>query len=346
MGAVLLTFRVVLAVLFVIAAAGKLADLTGTRAMLTRFGVHVRLRHPASIALPTLELVVALMLIPTATAAAGAVVASVLLATFTIALVRVLAKGEQVDCNCFGSAGSRPVTRMTVARNLVLLGLALFVALAGWNDSGSSAIAWIGDLSGAGAAGFVAIVLLAIACALNFAFSWQLMKQNGRLLATIEDLRAGADRPGLKPGDPVPGFELPALGGGRLQLEDLLRSGAGATIVFSHPGCAACDPLLPLIGRLQADPSHVQPLVVISQGAVDDIRAKAEEHGLEPVLLQDDFSYALSLGIAGLPSLVGIAPDGTLATEPVLGTELASAALEATEQGAGGLLPVLGRAAS
>ena len=345
MDAVLLAARLLLAALFVIAAVGKLADLTGTRAMLARFGVPASLRHPGSIALPLLELIAAVALIPAGTAAAGAVGAALLLTTFTFALARVLARGDEVDCNCFGSAGSRPVTRMTVARNLALLGLALLVVFAGWGDPGPSAVAWIGDLDGTEAIGLAIAAVLAIACALNFAFSWQLMKQNGRLLATIEELRsadAGDAGTGLQPGDPVPGFDLAALGGGRLQLDALLQPGAGLTIVFSDPDCAACDPLLPAIGRLQADPSNPRPLVVISQGEIEGIRAKAGEHGLGPVLLQDDFAYAYSLGVGGMPAVVQIAADGTLEAKPALGTERVAETLETAEHGELG--PVLQRA--
>ena len=303
--------------------------------MLVRFGVPRSLRHPGSIGLPLAELAIAVALIPTATAAAAGLAAAALLTAFTFALILVLARGEEVECNCFGSAGSRPVTRLTVARNLALLALALFVAIAGWDDPGTSAVAWIGELSDAEAVGLALIALLAVACALNFAFSWQLMKQNGRLLATIEELRGGGSPIGLQPGERVPGFDLPALGGGRLQLEGLLQPGAGLTILFSDPRCAACDPLLPEIGRMQADPAHARPIVIISQGDPEEIRSKAGEHGLDPILLQPDFSYARSLGVNGMPALVQVGPDGTLESEPALGTEKAAEALARRHQGTG-----------
>src|SRR5262245_41806355 len=140
----LLVARLVLAAVFATAAIAKLRAPERTAETLADFRVTRPLIAPATYALPVAELAIAVLLIPAATAGAAALAAAVLLAAFSTAIGRVLARGEEVDCNCFGAAGSRPVGRGTLARDVALFALAAFVALAGWDDGGASAVAWIG----------------------------------------------------------------------------------------------------------------------------------------------------------------------------------------------------------
>ncbi len=316
MDAVLIAARLILAGVFAFAALAKLRDPAGTREALAAFRVPARLRHPLSLALPVVELAVAVLLVPTGTARAAALAAAVLLVAFTVGLISVLARGEEVECNCLGSISRRPVGRLAVARNVALLALAGLVALA---SSAPPAVAWIGGLSSAEAVGVVVALALALACALNFAFAWQLMKQNGRLRAELAGLQAEPPQSAGEapaPGDPLPAFELPALTGGRLSLAQLLAQGRGATILFSDPGCSACDPLLPAIGRIQRDES-VGPVVMIVNGDPEAAGAKAAEHGIDPVLLAEDFDLARSYGVPGIPALVRVGADGRLAERAI-----------------------------
>jgi peroxiredoxin len=263
------------------------------------------------------------LLIPVATAAWAALAAAVLLALFSTAIARVLPSGEEVECNCFGAAGARPVRRSTLARDGVLFAIAAFVAIGGWGDAGTSTVGWIGDLSGTDAVVLAVGVVLGLAAVVNFAFSWQLLKQNGRLVARVDELTQRLDSGGVKSrvGEPAPAFDLPTVAGGRLSLDRLLAERRGLTIVFSDPACAACDPLLPAIGRLQRDRGHGSPLVVVSMGDAEVNLVKAGEHGLEPVLLADDFELARAFGVGGMPGAVMIDVDGRIADDPALGAQ-------------------------
>ncbi len=326
----MLLVRILLAAVFAIAGAAKLISRGRTAATLAEFGVPDVLRRPLSFALPLAELTIAAALLPSVTAAWAGAAATVLLAAFTFAVARVLFRGETVDCNCFGSLGASQITRWTAARNVFLLLLAATVAVAGWNDPGTSAVAWLGDLDSTQAIGLAAGVAIALA-AVNFAFSWQLMRQNGRLVVELEALRGEVPAnaaPGPKPGDLAPGFELPALGGGRLSLEQLLAAGRGLTIVVTDPSCGACDPLLPEIGRLQRDPATAAPLILISRGDLEHNRAKAAEHGLEPVLIEDEYEVSRSLGINGAPGAVRLDDEGRFVAKPSMGTERAGILLD------------------
>jgi hypothetical protein len=319
----MLAARLLLAAVFAIAAAGKLVGRSGTVETLAEFGVPAAIRRPAAIALPLAELAIAVALLPAATAPWAALAATLLLAVFTAAVARALLRGQEVDCNCFGSLGSSRVSRWTAVRNVLLLVLAGGVAIAAQSDPGTSAVAWVANLDTAQLAllcGGVAIVL----AALNFAFFWQLMRQNGRLLNQLVALEAGAGGAaprGPQPGDLAPSFALPALGGGSLALADLLAAGRGLLVVVTDPGCGACDPLLPAIGRLQRDPGTSVPLVMISRGDHDANLAKAEEHGLEPVLIEEEFEVSRALGINGAPGAVLLDAEGRYVAKPSMGTE-------------------------
>ena len=55
------------------------------------------------------------------------VVAGAVLVVFTVALLRVLASGQRPPCMCFGASRPRPVSWVSVVRNLVLVAVAVAV---------------------------------------------------------------------------------------------------------------------------------------------------------------------------------------------------------------------------
>jgi peroxiredoxin len=319
---ILLVARLLLAAVFAVAGLAKLGRRTETESTLAAFGVAPLRRRPIALALPAVELAVAAALLPAASAPYAGVAAALLLALFSFEVARVLAAGEQVDCNCFGSLGVDRITRWTLVRNVAFLIPALIVATAAWGDPGPSAVAWVGDLGSTAVAAVLAGVALAVA-ALAFALAWQVMRQNGRLLERLEALEDGsAPAPSSRParpkqaGKPVPAFSLPGLDGATVSLDDLLARDRELVLIFSDPACHACNPLLPDIGRLQRAGGGPLP-VVMSLGDAEANRAKAAEHELGLVLLQEDFELARALGISGMPGAVRVDRGGRIAGEPV-----------------------------
>jgi uncharacterized membrane protein YphA (DoxX/SURF4 family) len=145
----LLCARLILAGVFALASVAKLADLRGSRAAVAGFGVPERVASPLGMLLPVAELAVAVALLPASTARVGALGAGVLLALFVAAIARSMARGEAPDCHCFGQLHSEPAGRGALARNLVLLALAVFAAIGGTGNPVPSATAWLGRLEGA-----------------------------------------------------------------------------------------------------------------------------------------------------------------------------------------------------
>lgn len=143
MALAVLILRIVLAAVFLLAALAKLASMRRTWARVRRFGIPDALARPVAVALPITELVIAVLLIPDATARAGGLLAAVALLVFAAAIVRLLARGEAPDCNCFGLLHASRVGPAMLARNLVLAALGGVVAIVGPGTSlGITPAAW------------------------------------------------------------------------------------------------------------------------------------------------------------------------------------------------------------
>lgn len=316
--------RLVLMCVFAIAAIGKLADRDGARVAVAEFGIPGDAVGLVAFGLPLVELLVAAGLAIEASALWAAAVAVALLLLFCAGIVRLLSRGEAPDCHCFGRLGSTPVGRQTLIRNLALTALAGFVLVAG-RSHGQSVSTLAGDV------GPVAIVLGG-AIILQAAFSWQLFTQNGRLLGRISALEtalggdaAGAHVHGPAIGEPAPDFSLRELDGETTTLGALLAEGRGALLVFTDPGCHHCNAVLPELGRHPGE--HEPPLAVISRGSRIENLAKAREHGIDRLLLQEDFEVAALYGNHGLPSAVLIDPSGRIASPHAGGAQAVVALL-------------------
>ncbi len=114
-------FAVALAATFAVAALLKLRDPRGTADDFASLG----LPRPTVLAriVPVTELGVAVALV--SLPGWGATAAFALLAAFTTVLAGVVRSGRVVSCACFGGANSEPVDVGHLARNALLMALAL-----------------------------------------------------------------------------------------------------------------------------------------------------------------------------------------------------------------------------
>jgi uncharacterized membrane protein YphA (DoxX/SURF4 family) len=316
---VLLIARLGLAATFAVAAAGKLVDFEATRRTLAEFGAPDRLTPAGALALPAVELAVAVLLIPNATARLGALLALVLLAVFVAAIIRSLARGRQPDCNCFGGLHSAPIGPLTLVRNLALAAVAGLVVATGPGES-------LGALDGgtvlAVASALAALLLLGVAW-----FSWQLFKQNGRLLARIRALEevtgiSQSEPPrvgGLPVGEPTPDLVLATPGGGRRSVLELVAPGSPVALVFSDPSCGGCKALTERLPALKAELDGVLEPVLVTRGM--GLHAdSAAERGLN-VLIQEDREALVAFRLGAVPSAVIVGGDGRIASSPAVGEE-------------------------
>jgi peroxiredoxin len=316
-----------------LAAAGvtKLADRRGSRQAIIDFGAPAALAAPIGLLLPLAELAVAVALVPAATAWWGAAGALALLLLFAVAIGANLARGREPECHCFGQLHSAPAGPKTLARNGALAAVAAFVFWQGRDGAGPGALGWMVELN---AAQLTAVVFGLVALALlggQWWFLMHLLGQNGRLLVRVEALEArlgaGADAPsgapsgassgngtqqgaGLPVGSQAPPFSLEDLHGEKLTLKSLLSSGKPVLLVFTDPGCGPCTAMLPEIARWQEEHSEGLTVALVSRGGAEENRAKAQEHGLTDVLLQEDWEVSEAYRVKGTPSAVLVTPDG------------------------------------
>jgi uncharacterized membrane protein YphA (DoxX/SURF4 family) len=116
----------VVAAVFLVSGASKIATPSAWRASLAGLGVPSWLAVPV----PVVELAVGALLLVQWHRAAVAWVAVVVLVVFTALLVRRLAQGQRPPCACFGSLSSKPIGVGHLVRNAAFLAAALVAALA------------------------------------------------------------------------------------------------------------------------------------------------------------------------------------------------------------------------
>jgi thiol-disulfide isomerase/thioredoxin/uncharacterized membrane protein YphA (DoxX/SURF4 family) len=326
MNVILLIARLVLAGVFGVAGVAKLADPAGSRRSMADFGVPGVLAWPLGLLLPLAELVCAVALFPVSSAWWGASGILALLLLFIVGISVSLVRGRRPDCHCFGQVHSAPIGWNLVLRNIVLAGVAGLIV---WHGSGNSGASLL-DLSAGLTRSQTATLGLAMAIAILAAFQFwaliHLLRQNGRLLLRIEALEnqtavpVEAPPPGLPMNSKAPAFSLKDLAGEMVTLDALGQQGKPVLLLFSEPGCAACDAALPEVAEWQREYRDLLLIVPIGRGDAQANRAKSEKHGLDNMLLQVDREVADAYLAGSTPSAVLIR-DGHIASSLALGTD-------------------------
>ncbi|BBJ22127.1 MauE/DoxX family redox-associated membrane protein [Candidatus Nitrotoga sp. AM1P] len=327
----LVTARLILIAVFITAGIAKLSNPQGFKEGLIDFGVPYSLRKPIGMALPFVELSLAMLLIPSSTVWWTSVASLLLLVAFTLAITFNLAQGRHPACNCFG-ANAKPINAVTLLRNVGLIACSLFLALYGAQFEHLSIAAW---LSGVFASLGVSTMLVGLFVALIGIGGWiilTLTHQQGRLMLRIDNLELRLEAAGIGPvpkpistaqgldvGTLAPYFSLPRLRGGTVSLDDLLVIRKPVLLVFSDPGCGPCTAMLPRLALLEQESGFEITLVLVSRGSVQENLAKLGELSLDKVLLQTDREVANLYMAVATPSAVRINVDGLIDSHLALG---------------------------
>jgi thiol-disulfide isomerase/thioredoxin/uncharacterized membrane protein YphA (DoxX/SURF4 family) len=312
MNAVLLSARCLLAIVFAVAAAGKIVDLEGSRQALEGFGVPAPFARVGRVALPVAELVVAVLLLIRPSAVAGAAGALMLLLVFITGVIYAMRHDLAPDCHCFGQLHSEPAGPSTLVRNVLLAAPAALIILAG---PGPSLEAGLAGLRGA-QIGLVATAALAAALAVLTAQFWSDKRHLGRELERLIASKAPA---GLPRGSQAPAFELQAVRGELRSLNDLLGLSRPVVLVFVSTSCGPCIEMLPLLAGWQISLSEAVVIPVIFTGELADVEGLVEDHELGLALAQTGAETFGSYGLRATPSAVLLDPDGVIAATPAEG---------------------------
>jgi uncharacterized membrane protein YphA (DoxX/SURF4 family)/thiol-disulfide isomerase/thioredoxin len=310
--AVLLSVRCLLAVVFLVAAVGKLLDLGGSRRALEEFGVPARAAALGGVALPFAELAVAVALLLRPSARWGAAGAVVLLIAFIGGVARAVSHGQAPDCHCFGQIHSEPAGPSTLIRNAVLAAGAAVIVVAGPGPSLDGAL---GSLNGA-AIGLVAVAVLAGVLAVAVA---QLWADRRRLRSELRAAIAAHAAPGLPHGTPAPEFDLAPVRGTSRSLTELTERRRPSVLVFVSTTCGPCLEMLPTLGRWQDSLSGSVTLAAIFAGEREEVERLSAEHDLSLALAQQENEAFDLYQLRATPSAVLVGVDGIVAGAPAEG---------------------------
>ena len=294
MATALLSARVVLAVIFSVAAVAKLADRDGFRRALRAFRVPRRLVRPLALFVPTAELAVAAGLVTTQLAWSAALAALALLLLFSAAIGAGLGLDYSLECRCFGQLGEARLRWRALLRNLVLAGLAAFVVVSHRGGEASSAPAWIGPHTDELTVG------LAVSLALT--------------AASFLVRRRGRHRPAV--GEPAPVRLFRTIDGDTIDVQPTV--GGGTLLVFWDATCTACEQMLPHLSSLDsARGPEISRVIVVSSDTAETIRGA----GLAlPVARDEGHVLARAFRIPGKPAAVLLDSQGRIASDVILGT--------------------------
>ena len=325
---IVLASRWLLSLIFLVAAAGKFADLPGSRRAVRGFGVPESFADLIGTALPAVELGIALALLFAGTAWWGAIAAAALLMCFVLAISVNLLRGKTPDCHCFGQLHSAPAGPKTLIRNVMLIALAVLVVARGSQNTGLGIVDFLSGLSSVQFAWGVTAFSVVGLCAACTWFMLQLYKQNGRLLQRVEALeqRGGGEvaggarvetaneRPpvGLPLGSPAPGFELLDLGGRSRSLQSLLSDHKPLMLLFIDPECGPCKAMLPSVALWHSEYAEIVKIALISRGGAKANLEKIGSQRLPSMLLQQDREVATAFQCYGTPGAVWIGTDGEI----------------------------------
>jgi len=311
MDTALIVARCLLAGVFAVAGVAKLADLPGSRAALTGFGVWKALVPAGAVALPLAEISAAVLLLIAPTAQIGGILAALLLAGFVIGIEQALRRGRAPECHCFGQLHSKPAGRETQARNAALALPAIFTAALG---PGPGLVTWADDQG----ATVVALVIMSTATALLALASYLLWQDKLQLAGHGHGASVPDFEPPLPVGQALPDFKVRDVKGDAVGAKALVDDGRGI-LVFVSATCGPCRGLLPEIARWQELLGERLGIHVLSTGDRDTNLALADEHALS-ILLDDDAGASRAFRVLATPCAIEYDADGRVASNTATGS--------------------------
>jgi uncharacterized membrane protein YphA (DoxX/SURF4 family)/peroxiredoxin len=302
--------RIALSGVFGVAGVTKLIDPRGTRDAVKNFGAPEPLVPAVSLALPIVELAIAVGLLFTDTSRVSALAALLVLMLFVVAISANLARGHTHDCHCFGQLYSRPLGWPTLARNIVFALGAVFVLWQSDTKPGSEIVSTLAQLNSYQWLALLGAVAVVIAVLIY-------LQQRQKRLAS----ESPAAPVGLPLGSEAPPFELAAYTGGKTSLTELLAYGKPLLLIFTNPTCGPCVVLFAEVKEWQHSHSEQLTIALLSFGTIKENFVNVARNGLGQVLLQQKREVAEQYGANLTPTAVVVDTSGRIASPLAAGAD-------------------------
>lgn len=322
----LLLLRIFLAVIFFIAAVGKLFDLEGSEKANKAFGVPESLAKPLAILLPILEISVAILLLFIGTSWFGAIGGTLLFTIFIGGMLWQLKQGNAPDCHCFGQIHSEPVSSKSILRNAAFLVLSLALVFSGRQNQGLA-------LSGSADVMQIIFGLIIVGILIVAILYLSIIKQQQtEILRRLDILEmyggegggqerenVGNPSEGLPIGAPLPNFIMPTAEGAVIKLEQILLKRKPMLFINVSPSCKPCEALLPEIEVWEKELSEQIEFVFITRGSKNENLEKFGSDISRTILIQDDNELADLMEIRWTPTALFANKNGVVASHPAAG---------------------------
>jgi peroxiredoxin/uncharacterized membrane protein YphA (DoxX/SURF4 family) len=321
----LLIIRLALAGVFALAGVAKFMDLSGAEKAGADFGIPERWAKPYAIGLSAAEILIAVFLLFTVTSFIGAVLAAWLLVIFIGGMAYQLINGRSPDCHCFGQLYSKPVSKFSIFRNVVLLVLPFILVASGRNSQGID----VWEIQGGMAPTLLtAVITVMMVIAINYLR--KIAEQQNVILRRIELLElvsnegnvvqrddAGDPYEGLPIGARFPDFELSDVSAGTVKLRELANGRKALLFLFVGPKCNPCGALVPEIAEWRERLADKTQIVLFSSGTAKENEKKFGTDGL--ILLEKDRDIANMVGARWTPTALLVSPFGKVASHLAVG---------------------------
>lgn len=323
----LLIFRLFLAAVFGLAGFAKLADPAGSRRAVEGFGVPSSLSGIAGVALPLVEIAVAVSLLFTSSAWFGSVGAMFLLTIFSAGIFYQMAKGNAPDCHCFGQIHSEPVGISSLIRNIVFLVPAAVLFSKGQNGQGIG----ITDID-RDSLQLILVILIVFLVGIAIDQLRRILGKQDEITKRIDLLElvakdggrveretAGHPHDGLPIGAMLPGHDVVDIEGRATTTSDLVSADLPLLIFFVSPTCSPCKALVPKFQLWAAELSGRVKVVLISSGTAEENIDKFGEQITRAMFIGKDREFAESVNAKWTPSALFVDSNRRIASHIAAG---------------------------
>lgn len=304
-----------IAMMFLLSGVAKLSRPKEFRANLLLFGVPTVAASLLAVGLPSVEVLAGGAILFPGAAQFGTMTAVGLLILFTASIAYQLLRGRKPDCQCFGQMRARPISYWTLLRNVLILGLALYVATS-QQEYWTSVAGWLRQINYLGFAFSVALAALFAVATVEGLVIAQLVRSYGQVLLrleVIENSRHPYHNELASPPD--------NLGKESVTLETLRAQGKLVAIFFLEPTCGPCTALYTDLVRWAAESVNDMRIAVVSAAPGSSLPAELRDASNVYLLNDPHRVTSRRYGVGGTPSAIIVRPDNSPASGLLAGPD-------------------------